>query len=130
MRLLVDMNLSPTWVGFFASNGVESIHWSQVGHPAAADVVLMDWARREGFVVFTHDLDFSILIALTGATGPSVIQVRTQAVLPEDIGPTVMAVLGQAVDALAMGAIVSIDEHASRVRVLPIARGLASDRSA
>ena len=38
----------------------------------------MAWAGEHGSVVFTHDLDFGSLLALTQAVGPSVIQVRTQ----------------------------------------------------
>ena len=37
----------------------------------------MAWARENGYVVFTHDLDFGTLLALTRDAGPSVIQVRT-----------------------------------------------------
>jgi predicted nuclease of predicted toxin-antitoxin system len=32
-RLLIDMNLSPDWVEFFGSHGVDAIHWSAVGTP-------------------------------------------------------------------------------------------------
>jgi predicted nuclease of predicted toxin-antitoxin system len=31
MKLLLDMNLSPTWVGFLEENGFEAVHWSTVG---------------------------------------------------------------------------------------------------
>ena len=31
----------------------------------------MDWALTNGYAVFTHDLDFGTLLALTHATGPS-----------------------------------------------------------
>jgi Protein of unknown function (DUF433) len=68
----------------------------------------------------THDLDFSAILASTEAAGPSVLQVRTLDVLPDAIGPVVVRVLRDHSEALAQGAIVSIDELASRVRVLPI----------
>jgi hypothetical protein len=58
MKLLIDMNLSPSWVEFFAASGIESIHWSKVGDPAASDGVIMEYAAGNGFVIFTHDLDF------------------------------------------------------------------------
>lgn len=28
MKILVDMNLTPEWVQFFATEGIESRHWS------------------------------------------------------------------------------------------------------
>ncbi len=76
------MNLSPLWVEAFEGQGYEATHWSRVGDPGAPDRDILDWARREGYVVFTHDLDFTRLLALTHAEGPSVIQLRSQSVLP------------------------------------------------
>jgi predicted nuclease of predicted toxin-antitoxin system len=70
MRILLDMNLSPTWVGFLVQEGFEAVHWASVGSPLASDADIMEWARRNGHVVFTHDMDFSALLAVTGATGP------------------------------------------------------------
>ena len=32
MRLLIDMNLTPLWVPFFAEQGFESVHWSSIGN--------------------------------------------------------------------------------------------------
>jgi len=84
MKVLVDVNLSPTWVGFFAANSIEARHWSDVGLPNAEDDDVMQWARTGGWIVFTHDLDFGTLLAIAGERGPSVIQVRTQDVLPAE----------------------------------------------
>ena len=73
MKLLLDMNLSPTWVRFLGENGFEAVHWSTAGEPTATDAVIMAWARGRGFVVITHDLDFSAILASTEALGPSVL---------------------------------------------------------
>jgi predicted nuclease of predicted toxin-antitoxin system len=54
--------------------------------------------------------------------GPSVIQVRTQDVLPAAVGSDVVRVLREHRAALDQGAIVSIDELASRVPVLAVRR--------
>jgi predicted nuclease of predicted toxin-antitoxin system len=80
----------------------------------------MGWAREHGYIVFTHDLDFSALLASAGASGPSVLQVRTQDVLPSAIGDHVVRVLQAQSVALQDGAVVTLDEVASRIRVLPI----------
>jgi predicted nuclease of predicted toxin-antitoxin system len=50
----------------------------------------MQWARDHGHVVFTHDLDFGILLAHSKDGRPSVIQVRTQDVSPAHLGPIVL----------------------------------------
>lgn len=86
MKLMIDMNLSPDWVSVFARNGWEGVHCSNVGDPHAIDGEIMEWARASGYVVFTHDLDFGTLLAITQAEAPSVIQVRTQDVTPRHFG--------------------------------------------
>lgn len=122
MRLVVDMNLTPRWVGFLTANGIEAVHWSTVGDPRASDATIMKWARDRGYAVFTHDLDFSAILATAGQTGPSVLQVRTQSVLPESIGADVVQVLNAHADAMTAGAIVTIDPAGARVRILPVQR--------
>jgi predicted nuclease of predicted toxin-antitoxin system len=75
-RLLVDMNLSTEWIPLLKAAGHEAVHWSEVGDPRAPDTELMTWASSSGYAVFTHDLDFGTVLALSGADGPSVLQVR------------------------------------------------------
>ena len=36
MKILLDMNLLPVWVGFFQQEGFVAIHWSAVGDPKAS----------------------------------------------------------------------------------------------
>lgn len=120
VQLVIDMNLSEEWVGELASQGWTAVHWSKVGDPSAEDTVIMAWASANGYVVFTHDLDYGTMLALTHAAGPSVLQVRGQYVLPEDIGPIVIAALRQHDAELAAGALVVVELKKCRVRVLPI----------
>lgn len=117
---MVDMNLSVEWVAELARHGWSAVHWSTIGDPRADDSVIMAWALANGYVVFTHDLDFGTTLALTHASGPSVLQIRGQNVLPEHMGPVVVTALRQHDAALAAGAIVVVEEKKSRVRVLPL----------
>ncbi len=119
MKILVDMNLSPRWVTVFERAGWHALHWSAVGNPGAADDEIMRGARENRYVVFTHDLDFGALLATTRAQGPSVIQVRTQDVMPETLGPRVTRVLQEYEEVLEQGALITVDEVRARVRVLP-----------
>jgi len=120
MKFLVDMNLSPSWVEVFTKEGWEAVHWSAVGQAAATDQVIMDWARENGHIVYTHDLDHGTILALTKAVGPSLIQVRTQDVMPETLGRRLVEVVRKYESLLETGALVTVDETKSRVRVLPI----------
>lgn len=125
MKLVVDMNLSPEWVAVLERHGWETVHWSTVGNPRAADAEIMAWANATGHVVFTHDLGFGGLLAATDAQGPSVIQVRTQDVTPGHLETLLVAALRTHQAVLEEGALVTVDEARSRVRILPIKR---SDR--
>jgi predicted nuclease of predicted toxin-antitoxin system len=120
ITLLIDVNLSPDWADALAAESWDAVHWSSIGDPRATDDVLMGWARENDRVVFTHDLDFGTLLALSHASGPSVVQVRARNVLPDHLSPIVVAALEQHEADLATGAIVVVDESSSRVRVLPL----------
>lgn len=67
MKILIDMNLSPEWAAALKTKGFDAIHWASVGDARAEDSVIMEYARANGFIVFTHDLDFGTLLALTHA---------------------------------------------------------------
>lgn len=124
MKILIDMNLSPAWVNAFEGEGFQSIHWSSVGSAKSTDREIMQWARDSGFIVFTHDLDFSTILATTDATGPSVVQLRGDDVLPDALSARLIGVLRRFESELQQGAILVIDEARSRVRLLPLRRAL------
>lgn len=63
MKILIDMNLPPSWVQVFRQENWEAYHWSAVGSPTAPDSEILEWATDNGCVVFTHDLDFGALLA-------------------------------------------------------------------
>jgi len=119
MKLLLDMNLPPRWVQFLSGQGFECIHWSDVGEYTATDRLIMAYAEEHGYTVFTHDLDFGALLAATRARSPSVIQIRTQNVVPEGIGDLVVNAIRQFAEELQRGALITVDPHRSRVRILP-----------
>lgn len=120
MNILVDMNLSPTWCPVLEQGGHRCVHWSDVGDPRASDESIMKWALEDGFVVFTHDLDFGAILAATRARAPSVVQLRTQDVMPSAVGRLLLRVLREHQEKLVAGALVVVDEANSRVRVLPL----------
>ena len=120
MKIVVDMNLSPSWVDFLADNGFEATHWSNVGANTAPDAEILLWARAFDHVVLTHDLDFGAILANIGAKKPSVIQARLQDVTPSGMGRTIVTALTQFADELAAGALIIVSENRTRVRILPL----------
>lgn len=120
MNLLLDMNLSPSWILVLEAEGWNATHWTSVGPVDAPDVIVMRWAKEHGYCVVTNDLDFSAILAATRAEGPSVIQIRGQDLSPETLGPMLVAVLRDHTSALLVGAILTVDLRNARVRRLPV----------
>jgi predicted nuclease of predicted toxin-antitoxin system len=119
VKLLVDMNLSPSWVDRLARYGFEAVHWSTIGAATAPDVEILAWANEHEFVLITNDLDFSAILAAGAVTGPSVIQLRTQDLLSDAAVSIVVNALKAHREAIERGALLSIDEAGRRVRMLP-----------
>ena len=124
MKIVIDMNLSPQWVEVLMSEGHDCVHWSKIGPPNAPDREILLWARSNGYVVLTHDLDFGAILAATKADSPSVLQLRTQDISPKRIGESVVSAFKQFEELLSRGALVSIDQKRARARILPISRQL------
>lgn len=120
MKILIDMNLSPDWVREFKLHNIDAIHWSHVGEIGASDIMIMDWARKNKYIVFTHDLDFGTALALTKAEKPSVIQVRTQNVTVAHLSKMVISSLETYAGLLSKGALLVLDEDKKRIRILPL----------
>jgi predicted nuclease of predicted toxin-antitoxin system len=120
MKLLVDMNLSPHWVSLLADAGISAKHWSKIGLAQAPDLEIMAYARTNQFVVLTHDLDFSAILAATHGEKPSVVQIRADDVSLEAIGKQVVDALLQMASVLEEGALVTIDPKRTRLRLLPL----------
>ncbi len=120
MNLLLDMNIPIVWEDFLNEAGHKTLHWSNVGDGRAPDTEIMAWAKANGFVVFTHDLDFGTLLYATNARSPSVIQLRTEHILPEYAGNTILQTLASIEEELHSGALVTIDPHKKRIRLLPL----------
>lgn len=120
MKLLVDMNLSPSWADRLVRHGFEAVHWSTIGAATAPDVEILAWANEHEFVLITNDLDFSAILAGGAVRGPSVIQLRTQDLL-SDLAVRIVAKALQAHrEDIKRGALLSIDEGGMRVRMLPL----------
>lgn len=120
MKLLVDMNLSPGWVGLLADSGIVAAHWSSIGPANAPDSEIMAYADANDYVVFTHDLDFSAILAVTHGEKPSVVQIRSDDLNLAKIGKQVVAAIIQMKAELEQGALLTIDPNRTRLRILPL----------
>jgi predicted nuclease of predicted toxin-antitoxin system len=119
VKILLDMNLSPDWIAVLVAAGFEAVHWSSVGSIRAPDLEIMEFASLHGFLVLTHDLDFGSRLGASRAVKPSVVQIRSEDVYPEVIGPQVIAALREFWADLSVGALVTVDPNRTRLQLLP-----------
>ena len=103
-----------------ADAGLEAVHGSTIGPYDAPDSTIMAHAIEAGCIVLTHDLDFSAILAATHGRKPSVGQIRADDVSPEAIGQHVTIALRQLEAELEDGALVTLDAHRARLRLLSL----------
>lgn len=120
MNFIIDMNISPRLCEILRRRGHDAVHWSAIGPLTAPDNVIIDRARLDGRVIITHDLDYTAILATSGSTSPSVVQVRTQDVLSSHFEELLLDAIQRFSPDLEKGALVVIDDERSRVRVLPL----------
>jgi predicted nuclease of predicted toxin-antitoxin system len=85
--------------------------------------MLAEWPeleREDGECVVTHDLDDGQMVAFSGDTAPSVIIFRLRRNRTDRLFNRIASAWHEIVDGLENGAIVVIEEGATRIRRLPI----------
>jgi predicted nuclease of predicted toxin-antitoxin system len=82
LRLLLDMNLPPSLCGALERSGYPAVHVRDLGLQAATDEALVEIARQRGEAIVTNDLDFTRILAVEGATSPSLLLFRVGNVPP------------------------------------------------
>ena len=120
MKLLLDMNIPVRFLRLLAEKGIETVRWSDVGMPNATDVEIMEYARMNGYIVVSCDLDFSAILSITHQLKPSVVQIRASVLHAERAVDLIATAIERYEKDLQKGAILSIDLKNARLRILPI----------
>jgi predicted nuclease of predicted toxin-antitoxin system len=120
VKFLADMPISPKTVAFLRSLGHEALRASERGLDRAKDESIVEFARANGMVILTMDLDFTAILARTQAQGPSTILFRLRNPTVEQVNRRLQELLPQAESQLQAGAIVIVEEERMRMRQLPI----------
>lgn len=121
MRLLCDVNVSRAVVDRLRQLGLDALRAAELLDPRCDDERIVEEARRIPAVLVTRDLDFSAILATTGARTPSLVSVRVSTTDPDAIAAVIAAAVEACAGDLASGAIVSLDDAGVRVHGLPIA---------
>jgi predicted nuclease of predicted toxin-antitoxin system len=121
VQLLIDANLSPRVAARLRDHGHDAVHVADIGLLSASDKAILAHAVASGQVIVSADTDFGELLAVSGATRPSVVLLRSADRLTPGQQAAVLAENLPAVAAeLDMGAAVSIARGRLRVRLLPV----------
>lgn len=121
MKFLVDANLSPIVAEALRVGGFEATHVGEVSLLTASDVDISAFAVRGRAAIISADSDFASLLALSGASAPSLVLLRSSDHLrPSEQAAILLANLPSVTDDLERGAVVTIARGHVRVRVLPI----------
>jgi len=120
MKFVLDENFGLSWVGVFEAAGWEAVPWIRVGRRSAEDDEIMQWARDNGAIVVTKDLDFGYMLYMTRAEKPSVVMVRCVDPRPEVIAKDLVWAIERSSFMLDLGALLVFDDNKHRVRVLPL----------
>ncbi len=120
MRFLADVNVSREVVRRLRSQGLDVIHVAEIMDARSPDPTVLAEARRRGAVLLSHDQDFGAILALSGATEPSLINLRVANVDASWIASAIAAVVQATEEDLLAGAVVTLDDGGARVHRLPL----------
>lgn len=120
IRLLADVHISPKTVADLQKQGYEIMRSSEFLTANAPDINILEFARTENWVVLTQDLDFSMLVALSRYSQPSLITLRLSSAKPDTVTKKLLDVLPQIEEALQEGSAITIQDESIRVRKLPV----------
>lgn len=87
---------------------------------AASASAILAQGQTEQRVVVPLDADFHALLALSGATAPSVIRIRREGLKAVELVTLLEKVIEAWGEELELGAVVTVDENRSRMRRLPL----------
>jgi predicted nuclease of predicted toxin-antitoxin system len=120
MKFLADMGISPKTVLFLQTQGFDAVHLHEQELDRLPDSDILEKALKEDRILLTHDLDFGELLAASGAHLPSVIIFRLQNMKAARVNGYLQGIIFNYLDLLDHGAIITVTEGKTRIRVLPI----------
>ena len=120
MKLVLDQGLPRGAVRGLCEAGHDAVHVGELGMSRSTDTSISALAAEQGRVVVTLDSDFAKLLAVSRASGPSVIHLRLQHLDVAATGALLLRVLPEVEQDLESGAVVSVSKRGVRVRPLPL----------
>lgn len=123
LRLLLDQGVPRDAAIRFRDIGCECTHVGEISMWKAADEEILAFALETNAIVVTLDADFHTILAVSGASGPSVIRLRLQGLRAPELVELVQNVLTGFEAELKRGSVVTVKKRKTTCHGLPI--GLA-----
>jgi predicted nuclease of predicted toxin-antitoxin system len=120
MKLLLDQGLPRSTAVLLRQSEIDAVHVGEIGLATAEDITILEEGRRSGRVVVTLDADFHALMALSGATSPSVIRIRIEGFRSVEHTRLLKEILKACKKDLETGALVSVQPGRMRIKRLSL----------
>ncbi|MBD2113122.1 MULTISPECIES: DUF5615 family PIN-like protein [Cyanophyceae] len=120
LRFIADVHVSPLTVTALKLQRYDIVRSTDLLPATAADAEILEFARVDGRIVVTQDLDFSMLVALSKQSQPSLITLRLSSAKPDVVTQKLLEVLPTLESELTEGVAVTINDDTVRIRKLPM----------
>ena len=120
IRLVLDQGVPRDAATRLRALGNECTHVGEIGMSKAADDEILAWSLGKNAIVVTLDADFHTILAVSGASGPSVIRLRIQGLGAQDVVDLIQKVLAGFGSDLKRGSLVTVKAHKITCRRLPV----------
>jgi predicted nuclease of predicted toxin-antitoxin system len=126
-KILLDQGLPRLAAELLRQQGWDALHVGEVGLATASDQTILKHAELQGRTVVTLDADFHALLAVSGASAPSVVRLRIEGLKGSELAVLLVRVWERAGSALTRGAIATVTPGSIRIKELPIGQKLTQD---
>jgi predicted nuclease of predicted toxin-antitoxin system len=120
MRLVLDQGVPRDAAPLLRSLGYECTHVGEIGMSKASDEEILAFSLATNAIVVTLDADFHAILAVSGASGPSVIRLRLQGLGGPAVAELVQTVLAGYESDLKRGALVTVKALKTTCHRLPV----------
>lgn len=120
LPLILDQGVPQDAATQLRELGFQCTHVSEIGMSKAEDDEILAFALGQSAIVVTLDADFHTILAVSGASGPSVIRLRMQGLGAPEVTKLIQSVLGGFETDLNHGSLVTVKAHKVTCHRLPI----------
>ncbi|MGB7718432.1 MAG: DUF5615 family PIN-like protein [Bryobacteraceae bacterium] len=120
MNLVLDQGVPRDAAARLRGLGYECIHLGEIGMSKAADEEILAFSLEKNAIVVTLDADLHTILALSGASGPSVIRLRLQGLGALDVAQLVQNFLAGFEADLKRGSLITVKARKTTCHRLPV----------